>query len=223
VPPPAAADPGDPVAGQALAGKIRSSIPTENLQRHAVLIIDSKTGHKEVPIDCQVIVHPESGDWETIYQTTATNQSRTERLVITHTVGGPNRYLYNNQPVPPSATAIPFAGSDYTLGDLGLEFLHWPGQIQMKGEMRLGQPCYVLVSTNTSESGIVRVKSYIDKESGGPLLAEAFDTNGSRTKLFSLHGSSFQKVNGQYQLEKMEIQDDKTGSRTVLKFDMPKP
>ncbi|MGA3182761.1 MAG: outer membrane lipoprotein-sorting protein [Verrucomicrobiota bacterium] len=213
---------GDEAAGQALAEKIRSSVPTENYERHAVLLIDSKTGHEEIPVACQVIIHPETGDWETIYQTSATNQARAERLVITHRPGAPNRYVYDNQEVAPAATAVPFAGSDYSLGDLGLEFLHWPGQAELKGEMRLGQPCYVLQSTNTPQGGIARVKSYIDKESGGLLIAEAFDANGSRLKSFSLHGSSFKKVNGQYQLEKMEMVNEKTGSHTVLKFDMLK-
>ena len=41
-------------------------------------------------------------------------------------------------------------------------------------------------------------------------------------KKFSLHGSSFKKVNGRWRLEKMEIQNEKTDSHTVLKFDMPK-
>ena len=221
-PPAAPAAAGDKAAGQALAEKIRSSVPTENYERHAVLLIDSKTGHEEIPVACQVIIHPETGEWETIYQTTATNQAKAERLVITHSPGGPNRYVYENQEVPPAATPVPFAGSDYSLGDLGLEFLHWPGQSELKGEMRLGQPCYVLQSTNTPQGGVARVKSYIDKESGGLLIAEAFDANGSRIKSFSLHGSSFKKVNGQYQLEKMEIVNEKTGSHTVLKFDMPK-
>lgn len=222
VPTPAPPGPADNAAGQALAAKIRSSVPTENLERHAVLLIHSKSGDKEIPVDCQVIVHPDSGNWETIYQTTAANQQPADRLVITHIAGGPNRYDYDNKPVAPGATEIPFAGSDYSIGDLGLEFLHWPGQTQLKGEMRLGQPCYVLQSTNTPEGGIVRVKSYIDKDTDGLLIAEAYDTNGSLVKSFSLHGSSFKKINGQYQVEKMEIENEKTGSHTVLKFDMPK-
>jgi hypothetical protein len=213
---------GDDAAGQALADKIRSSVPTENLERHAVLLIDSKSGHKEIPVDCQVVVHANSGNWETIYQTVATNQQPAHRLVISHIAGAPNHYEYDGKSVAAADTQVPFAGSDYSIGDLGLEFLHWPGQTQMKGEMRLGQPCYVLVSTTVPQGGIARIKSYIDKDTDGLLIAEAYDTNGSLIKSFSLHGSSFVKVNGQYQLEKMEIQNEKTGSHTVLKFDIPK-
>jgi Outer membrane lipoprotein-sorting protein len=214
--------PGDDVAGRALAEKIRSSVPTENLERHAFLLIDSKSGHKEIPVDCHVIVHPDSGNWESIYQTTGTNQQPAHRLVISHVAGAPNHYDYDDKPVAAADTQIPFAGTDYSIGDLGLDFLHWPGQSQMKGEMRLGEPCYVLVSTNAPAGGIARVKSYIDKEYNSPLIAEAYDTNGVLVKSFSLHLSSFKKVNGQYQPEKLEIQNEKTGSHTVLKFDMPK-
>jgi hypothetical protein len=212
----------DPAAGQALAAQIRSSVPTEDSDIHGLLLIDSKAGHKEIPVDCQVLVHPDSGDWQTIYQTTATNQINAERLVITHGPAQPNVYLYNGEKIAPAATAIPFAGSDFSVGDLGLEFLHWPGQAELKGEMRLGQPCHVLLSTNSPQGGVAAVKSFIDRESGVLLIAEATDTNGVLVKKFSLHGSSFKKVNGQWHLEKMEIQNEITGSHTVLKFDMPK-
>lgn len=219
---PAAAQAGDEAAGQALAEQIRSSLPTENSDIHGLLLIDSQAGHKEIPVECQVLIHPGVADWETIYQTTATNQIQAERLVIAHSAGKPNVYLFNGEAIAPAATAVPFAGSDFWVGDLGLEFLHWPGQSEMPGEMRLGQPCHVLLSTNTPQGGIARVKSFIDRESGGLLIAEASDTNGVLVKEFSLHGSSFKKVNGQWHLEKMEIQNKKTGSHTVLKFDMPK-
>jgi hypothetical protein len=34
------------------------------------------------------------------------------------------------------ATMIPFAGSDFWVADLGLEFLHWPKQLLLRREMR---------------------------------------------------------------------------------------
>ena len=122
--------------------------------------------------------------------------------------------------MPAADASIPLAGSDFSLADLGLEYLHWPVQRQLKGEMRLGQPCYVLESSNPQGGEIVRVKSDIDKDSGGLLIAEAYDTRGHLVKEFSLHGSSFKKVNGRWQLEKMDIRNKKTGSHTELKFDL---
>ena len=226
---------GDDAAGQALAEKIRSSMPEENSEIHGTLLIDSPNGRREIPVVCQVKVREQT--WETIYQAAATSQSGAERLIITHATLGPNQYLYARAatptaplpeagPVLPPALSGPFAGSDFSLGDLGLEFLHWPGQSQLKGQMRLGQPCYVLESANSPANfpadAVARVKSYIDKESGSLLIAEACDAKGGLIKKFSLHGSSFKKVNGRWRLEKMEIQNEKTGSHTVLKFDMPK-
>jgi hypothetical protein len=88
--------------------------------------------------------------------------------------------------------------------------------------MRLGQPCYVLESSNSQPAEIVRVRSDIDKESGGPLIADAYDAQGHIVKEYSLHGSSFKKVNGRWQLEKMDIRNKKTNSHTELKFDLNK-
>ena len=232
---PALADPpatNDTAAGQALAQKIRSAVPEERTNFHGTLIIRAGGQTRTAPVLCRVAVHDDT--WETDYLTGATTNAGAERLAVIHRANGPNAYRFARAPAAAAplpepaeisaaqAAATPLAGSDFSLADLGLEFLHWPQQRQLKGEMRLGQPCYVLQSTNTPQGGVARVKSYIDKESGGLLIAEAFDANGSRLKSFSLHGSSFKKVNGQYQLEKMEIVNEKTGSHTVLKFDMPK-
>jgi hypothetical protein len=106
------------------------------------------------------------------------------------------------------------------LADLGLEFLHWPVQRQLKGEMRLGEPCDVLESSNPSAGAIVRVRSDIDREFHAPLIAVGYDAQGHAVKEYSLHGSSFKKVNGRWRLEKMDIRNKKTGSRTELKFDI---
>jgi hypothetical protein len=86
--------------------------------------------------------------------------------------------------------------------------------------MRLGQPCYVLESRDPEAKSIVRVKSYIDKESNGLLIATGYDAGDHPIKVFSLSGNSFKKVNGHYQLEQMDIRDVKKRSHTALKFDM---
>jgi hypothetical protein len=101
-----------------------------------------------------------------------------------------------------------------------LEFLHWPQQRRLPDETRLGQACYVLESRNPAGRQIVRVKSDIDQETGGLLIATAYDANGRVVKEFSLHGSSFKKVNGHWRLEKMEIRNHKPNSQTELKFDI---
>ena len=87
--------------------------------------------------------------------------------------------------------------------------------------MRLGQACYVLESIHPDAPLVVRVKSWIDKDSGGLLIAEAYDRNKKLVKEFSLAGSSFKKVNGQVQLRRMKIRSPQKKSETVLEFDLP--
>jgi hypothetical protein len=225
--------PGDPTAGKSLAEQIRNAAPEENSQISGTLIIRAGDQTRNVPVVCRVIVHDNS--WESDYDTSATAGGGGEQLIVVHRTNAPVEYLYARAPAPSAplpkpapissaeAAATPLAGSDFSAADLGLDFLHWPEQRQLKGEMRLGQPCYVLESRNPEGKSIVRVKSYIDKESSGLLIAEGYDAADHLVKNFSLSGSSFKKVNGHYRLEKMDIRDLKKHSRTELKFDMQDP
>jgi hypothetical protein len=221
----------DEVAGQKLAKEIRSSMPEESLERSGVLVIKSGKNKMQIPVRCQVKLL--DGTWETDYQTADTPAAGAERLIIIHSTNGPSRYLYARAPKPgaalpepaplsPAQLDAPFAGSDFSLSDLGLEFLHWPGQCQLlPGEMRKGQPCYLLESANSRKEGIARVKSSIDKESLGPLYAEAYDAAGNMIKEFSLD-SMKKDAQGRYNVKEMEIHNKKLNSTTDLIFDMPK-
>lgn len=235
--------------GQQLAQRVRSIVPTENSEIRGRLEINANKSRRIVPVTCSVVVQP-NGTWETIY--TAMKESGAERLVIRHSINGPNRYFYAKSassaaslPTPTEvlaskASSIAFGGSDFSAAELGLEFLHWPQQERLKNQTRLGQPCYVLESVNENEPEIIRVRSFIDQESPGLLVAEGYDHKRVRNtdlktpkasdrpqegkdtpvKEFSLHGSSFKKVNGQYRLEKMEIINNKTDSETTLRFEL---
>jgi hypothetical protein len=233
-----AAEPPD-LDGQGLAGLLSSMEPVENTEMHGTLhIVKSKHEHFDVPFVGKVIRR--ETNWESVFQTAGTEKTPAETLVVIHTTGAPNRYLYgraqspSNAPVEPQpisvekAAATAFAGSDYSLADLGLDFLHWPLQERLVGHARLNRPCYVLQSRDAHSPGIVRVVSFIDREYAGSigsqgfpaiLVAEAYDLQNEEVKEFSLHGSSFKKVNGQYKLEQMEIENLKTGSQTTMKFD----
>ncbi len=134
----------------------------------------------------------------------------------------PGAALPDPSPVSPEQLDAPFAGSDFSLSDLGLEFLHWPGQCQLASELRKGQSCYRLESTNPRGSGIVRVNASIDKESLGPLYAEAYDSEGKKpVKVFSLD-SMKKDAHGRYDVKEMEIDNKKLNSQTDLIFDIPK-
>ncbi len=118
----------------------------------------------------------------------------------------------------------PFANSDFWLCDLGLEFLHWPAQkiLPKTTNLKRGREYTLLESTNPNPptNGYSRVLSWIDKESGGILEAEAYDAQGKLLKVFE--PKSFKKVNGQWELQEMEIRNVQTGSRTRLEFDLKK-
>ena len=118
----------------------------------------------------------------------------------------------------------PFVGSDFWVADLGLEFFHWPAQkiLPKPTNLKRGREYTLLESTNPdpSTNGYSRVLSCIDKETGGILEAEAYDKKGGLLKVFE--PKSFKKVNGQWELQEMEIRNVQTGSRTRLEFDLKK-
>ena len=113
-----------------------------------------------------------------------------------------------------------FGGSDFWLADLGLHFFTWPNQALVKKEMRKGRPCKVLESRSPMPpaGAYTRVLSWIDSETGGLLLAEAYDSSQKLLKEFNLR--SFKKINGRWELKEMEIRNARTGSRTRLEFDL---
>jgi len=117
----------------------------------------------------------------------------------------------------------PFAGSDFWIADLGLEFFHWPEQKILKEyEMRRGRSCHVLesINPNPSPNGYSRVVSWIDNETLGIVQAEAYDAKGKLLKEF--YPKDFKKVKGQWELGEVEMINDQTGSRTWIKFDLKK-
>jgi len=160
----------------------------------------------------------------------AKDSNAAERLTIIHAPGRPNEYLYSSgtntsdRPIllADDLAARPFAGSDFWLMDLGLEFFHWPEQRLLKPEMRHNRSCRVLESINPASdpAGYARVVSWIDLETDGLVCAEAYDRGNRLVKEFSV--GSFRKVEGRYQLQDMKIRNAKTGRRTELEFDLKK-
>ena len=171
-------------------------------------------------------------NWQTIYEASATSKSPAQKLVIVHAPGKPNEYLFSkaSRPGEPAGrpvrltqeqTAAPFAGSDFWLSDLGLEFFYWPMQRLIKTEMRKSQVAKVLESVNPQANhGYARVVTWLEKESGAPIAAEAYGRDGKLLKQFSI--KSVKKVKGRYQLQEMQITNVKTDSRTRIEYDLEK-
>jgi hypothetical protein len=229
------------VHGRQLAQQILEQRPTENFTNTGGLQIRSAKGNQsEIPVRFIAFITPTN--WTSFYETywSGTNALNSTKLIIQH--GDSNSNLYEiTQPyenVDANAWGIytnvyssgfrvqsgvklmfPFADSDFWLADLGLEFLHWPDQKILRGENMRGVFCRVLESTNPNPStnGYSRVVSWIDNESLGIVEAKAYDAKGKLLKEF--YPKNVKKVNGQWQVGSMEIDNIQTGSRTTLKFD----
>jgi hypothetical protein len=225
------------IQGRQLAQQLCEARPAENFTNTGFLKIrDSKGKTSQMPIRFETVVT--AANWSGIYEISppegTTNSPVPKKLVVLHTFSNSNDYrltlVLNGDPArwwtkdrSDIVVTLPFAGSDFSIGDLGLEFFHWPQQKILKHEMRRGRSCKVLESTNPNPppGGYSRVVSWIDNETLGIVQAEAYDAKGKLLKEF--YPKSFKKVNGQWELQEMEIRNDQTGSRTRLEFDLKRP
>jgi len=215
------------IQGRQLVRQLLEQWPATNFTQTGTLNIrDGKGKCSEIPLRFQTVVN--TADWQTVYETTA--PSNRVRLVVIHAPDRPNNYCLQEGPVQSgdhqamalvdSKIMMPFADSDFWASDLGLEFFHWPQQKVLKKELKRSRGCTVLESTNPNPAtnGYSRVVSWIDNESGGIVRAEAYDFQNKLLKEF--YPKHFKKVNGQWELREMEIDNDQTGSRTRLEFDL---
>jgi len=244
---------GAEIEGRNIVQHLLSQRPAENFTNSATLRIrDAKRQRTEVQVALQTFLT--ETNWQALYFTRGTNKDHAASLTVIHTENRPNEYRLADFSRPAGDTnefvtlrgpqaMIPFAGSDFWLADLGLEFLHWPDQRLLKKELKRGQSCYVLESRNPgresrvesrepnapstldprpSTTEYIRVVSWLDIDSvrdagqAAIVLAEAYDAKGKLVKEFEPKGIT--KVRGQWQLQEMEIRNAKTGSRTSIKF-----
>jgi len=217
------------IQGRQLAQQLCDAKPETNFVQSGVLNIRHPNGDKtNFQVSFQTEVTDQ--DWKAAYL------EGTNCWIIIHKTGQPNQYDFTGR-IPEknpqrrlsillhldaNATAVPFANSDFWLCDLGLEFFHWPQQklLPKKTTVKRGRDYTLLESTNPNPptNGYSRVVTWIDKDSGGILEAEAYDAQGKLLKEFE--PKSFKKVNGQWELQEMEIRNVQTGSRTRLEFDL---
>ena len=208
------------IQGRQLAQQLCELQPTGNFTNQGVLQIRHGDGKRTgISVRFQTIVT--TTNWLVIYETTS--EAYRVKLIIIHNRNHANWYQFRESDLNENEIMAPFAGSDFWIADLGLEFFHWPQQKILKHEMRRGRSCRVLESTNPdpSPNGYSRVVTWIDNETFGIVQAEAYDTKGQLLKEF--YPKTFKKVNGQWELQEMEIRNDQTGSRTRLEFDLKPP
>jgi hypothetical protein len=217
-------------AGRRLVEDLLTQKPEANSTNTGVVRIRD-ANDREHRIRVRFDIYATPANWVSAYQTLPADGLPAEELAVIHPGRQPNEYFLTRpagsnvpaaRPIRLSADEImvPFAGSDFWVADLGLEFLHWPAQRVLRREMRHGQPCAVLESANPRPAppGYARVVSWVDTDNGGILHADAYDARGQLMKEFDPSG--LKKVNGQRKLEEMEMRNRKTGSHTWIKFDL---
>jgi hypothetical protein len=217
--------PSDPeAAGREFAAQLLALRPEASVTNDALLrVYSGRTLRFEIPV--QITVQAGETSWSTTYRTEGTNQEHAAAFTVTHFPDRPNEYRVAVFSRPPGDTNefqtltgnqafVPFADSDYLLADLGLEFLHWPTQRLLQKELCRGQSCNKLesIAPPGQTNGYVRVVSWFDIDTGGPVLCEAYDANGKQVKEFKPTG--VKKVNGEWHVEEMEISNPRISSRT---------
>ena len=213
------------IQGQQLAAEILAATPVTNFTQTGILRIHNSSGTTNIPITFRTEV--DQGIWQVIYD--AKMSGTWDSLKIVHQNGQPNQYLYYSAPagsvisgqmhsLSQDQIMAPFAGSDFWIADLGLEFFHWPEQKVTGHETRRTRACAVLESDNPNPSagGYSRVVTWIDNETLGIIYAEAYGVNGKLLKVFE--PKRLKKVNGQWELEDIEVRNVQTHSRTWILF-----
>ena len=216
---PAISDAGARAEGLVLARDLQMQRPETNTVISGWLTIQTNRSQRvRVPLRFQISLT--SSDWQSSYFTTGSNRDHEASLVVVHIPGQPNQYTLSQSNLTVEQAIAPFAGSDFWLADLGLEFFHWPDQRLVKKEIRRGRACRVLesVSAHPATNGYSRVVSWIDRETSGIVYAEAYDAQGKLLKEFS--PKEFKKVNGQWQLQEMEMRNVQTRSRSQIEFEV---
>ena len=204
--------------GRALVDEMLSQKPADTDHTAVMTIRDAKNKRTEIPVRFEIFTL--GTNWFSRYATTNMD------VLIIHDAGGVNQYRLKTPDgkgtilSPGEAVSTSFAGSDFSIADFGLEFLHWPDQRLLQKEMRRSRSCRVLESINPhpDNGGYSRVKSWVDAESHGILYAEAYDVKGNKIKEF--YPKDFDKVDGQWQLHEMQIDNVQKKSSTTVKFDL---
>ncbi|HLH56379.1 MAG TPA: outer membrane lipoprotein-sorting protein [Verrucomicrobiae bacterium] len=216
----------DPAEGErqarSLLARLLEQKPEQAATNTGVLKIRNAEGAQH-EVSARFDIVPRAANWLNVYE--ALTGTNLVKLTIVHSDGKPNQYLPDDSSVPLSAQQImaPFAGSDFWIADLGLEFLHWPNQRILKTQMRKGLSCDVLQSVNPqpTDGGYYRVVSWIAINRPEDIVivhAEAYDAHDKLLKEFD--PKKVEKVNGVWQLEEMEIRNRQTGSRTRIEFNL---
>jgi hypothetical protein len=219
----------EPAAGQREGHKLVQEIllqrPSEAPTNGTLRIRDAEANERSFPVRMQI--SETKTNWTFTYEALAAKGKVGDKLIIIHTFGKPNRYLFTKsgetepRELSGNQTMIPFADSDFWVADLGLEFLSWPTQRAVRREMRSYKSCVMLESTNPSPApgAYARVESWLTIESPhAPVTAQAYDASGKQIKVFTVE--SVERIEGHYQLRSIEMRNLKTKTRSIIEFEL---
>jgi len=109
------------IQGRQLAQQLCEARPTENLTNTGALQIRNGNGMRtEISVKFQTIAT--AANWLTIYETTS--EAYRIKLIVVHGDKQPSRYQFREGDLTGNEIMTPFAGSDFWIADLGLEFFH---------------------------------------------------------------------------------------------------
>jgi hypothetical protein len=216
-----------------LIARLLEQKPEQPSTNTGVLKIRDSEGSQRL-VSTRFDIVPTGNSWLNVYEATRSSNSQPVKLTIVHSDAQPNGYFLsgvaasnvaNSEPRKLASNELmtPFAGSDFWLSDLGLDFLHWPQQRVLRKQMRKGLFCDVLQSSSAHpvSGGYSRVVSWIAINRPEDIVivhAEAFDTHDKLLKEFD--PKKVEKINGVWQLEEMEIRNRQTGTRTRIDFNL---
>jgi hypothetical protein len=211
--------------GREIVRDLLSRRPDHGFTNQGTLTIRHKGTEKHLAIESAVF--REHDAWVTLYRARGP-EGKTETLSVVRSEKGPAQYAFDGggdsaarpKPLDQGQTMRPFAGSDFWIADLGLQFFEWSGQRVLRKQMKRGQSCDVLESTGgpTQPGGYARVVSWLDADTDAIIYAEAFDSSNRKLKEFA--PKKIEKVKGAWELRSMEMSSPLTGSRSTIEFDL---
>lgn len=218
--------PDDPAgAGKELAARLLSLRPAEGVT-NTVALTNLVKNKFQFAVPLRIEVSVSESNWTTSYVQVGAAGNAEKCFVVVRHLNGPSDYYVETVTNGVTAravfqgqdAAVPVAGSDFTLSDVGMEFLRWPAQRLLVKEVFHSQSCDKLESVAPEgwTNGYVRVVSWFDIDTGAPVLIEAYDTKGKVVKEFK--PSEVRKVDGQWRVEELEMNNWRTGSRSTLRF-----
>ncbi len=203
--------------GNQLARTIRELIPEKNIEIRATMEVIER-GRKRLKTGIVIRVEkPGQAQWCITYEVSRDGKVA-ELWKVCHELGQANRYEQKGRLVKRAEIYSGLAGSSFSVADFGMEFLHWPSQTVLKTQRRKSRLCHVLESRNPkpAKGEYHRVVSWVDKKTGGILLADIYTTETKPVKQFSVKGLT--KKDSRWQVDEMEMRDTKTRFRSQLQF-----